>query len=504
MSYISIFITMIVALLYTPVMLRLLGQSEYGLYSLIGSMVGYLSLLDLGLGNAMIRYSAYNRAVGDKDAEARLNGMFLVLYSLIGLLTVIAGAAFYFNLENIFAATLTAAELEKGKLMTILLIINFALSFPLSIFGSIIQAYEKFIFFKLAGIVRSILAPCLILPFLCAGFGSVAMVVINTVLNIGVLLVNLVYCLRVLKIKIRFAGFEYPLLREISGYSFFIFLNVIVDKIYWSTGQVILGVVSGTMLVAVYAIAMQLINMYMMFSNAVRGVLLPRITMMVANNASNDDLSRILIKIGRIQYAVMAYILCGFILFGHAFINLWAGPGYTTAYQLVLFIMIPLTVPMIQNVGVVILQAQNRNAFRSIVYVVIALAAVAASIPMARKFGAAGCAWVTCALLIIFPVTIMNVYYHHTIGLNIRLFWKNIAHMSMPVAAALLAGYGINLFLSQEGILLLVMKMAGFSIFYFLFMWLKGLNRYEKDLFISTLKWLLGRKAQTEAGLHIN
>jgi O-antigen/teichoic acid export membrane protein len=88
LSYISILITIIIALLYTPVMLRLLGQSEYGLYSLIGSVIGYLSILDLGLGNAMIRYNAFNRATGDKNAESQLNGMFLVLYSLIGLLTV--------------------------------------------------------------------------------------------------------------------------------------------------------------------------------------------------------------------------------------------------------------------------------------------------------------------------------------------------------------------------------------------------------------------------------
>lgn len=500
LSYLSIFITIIVALLYTPVMLRLLGQSEYGLYSLIGSVVGYLSILDLGLGNAMIRYNARNRAIGDKDAESRLNGMFLVLYSLIGLLTVMVGAVLYFNIENMFAATLTATELQKGRLMTILLIFNFAVSFPLSIFGSIIQAYEKFVFFKLMGIIRSILMPCIMLPFLYAGFGSVAMVVINTVLNIGVLLANLGYCVHVLNIRIHFKRFDYPLLREIAGYSFYIFLTVIVDKIYWSTGQVILGIVSGTMLVAIYAIAMQLITMYIMFSNAIRGVLLPKITMMVANDASNSELSQILIKISRIQYAVMAYILCGFILFGHAFINLWAGPNYNNAYYLVLLIMVPLTVPMIQNIGVVILEAQNRNAFRSIAYAAVAVASVIASIPMAKNFGGVGCALVTSISLIIFPVIIMNVYYHQKIGLNISLFWKNIARMSIPVAVALLGGYGINYSLAQESILLLAVKIMGFSVVYFIVMWFGGLNVYEKELFISPLKWLLHKKSQAEVG----
>lgn len=243
LSYLSIFITMVVALLYTPIMLRLLGQSEYGLYSLIGSVVGYLSILDLGLGSAMIRYNARNRALGDKDAESRLNGMFLVLYSGIGIITVIIGAVLYFNVENLFGARLTAVELGKGRIMMLLLICNFAVSFPLSIFGSIMQAYEKFVFVKLVAIINSILSPCIMLPFLYAGFGSVSMVVVSTVLNIAVLLINLGYCVRVLKIRIHFEGFDYPLLGEIAGYSFFIFLTVIVDKVYWSTGQVILGIV---------------------------------------------------------------------------------------------------------------------------------------------------------------------------------------------------------------------------------------------------------------------
>jgi O-antigen/teichoic acid export membrane protein len=154
LSYTSIFITIIANLLYIPIMLRLLGQSEYGLYSLIGSVVGYLSILDLGLGSAVVRYIARNRALGDKDAESNLNGMFLFLYSFIGLLTVIIGAVLYFNIDNMFAATLKVAELEKAKIMMILLIFNFAVSFPLSVFDSIMQAYERFVFVKLVAIIR--------------------------------------------------------------------------------------------------------------------------------------------------------------------------------------------------------------------------------------------------------------------------------------------------------------------------------------------------------------
>lgn len=39
-----------------------MGQSEYGLYALVASVITYLTILDLGFGNAIIRYTAQFRA----------------------------------------------------------------------------------------------------------------------------------------------------------------------------------------------------------------------------------------------------------------------------------------------------------------------------------------------------------------------------------------------------------------------------------------------------------
>ncbi|NFO13457.1 hypothetical protein FDB34_04370 [Clostridium botulinum] len=76
LSYISLGLTNIIAIIYTPIMLRLLGQSEYGLYNLSNSIIGYLGVLDFGLGNAIVRYTAKYRAEEDKDGESNLNGLF--------------------------------------------------------------------------------------------------------------------------------------------------------------------------------------------------------------------------------------------------------------------------------------------------------------------------------------------------------------------------------------------------------------------------------------------
>ena len=58
LNYAVIILNILVGLLYTPYMLHRLGPSEYGLYSLVASVIAYLSILDLGLGNAVVRYTA--------------------------------------------------------------------------------------------------------------------------------------------------------------------------------------------------------------------------------------------------------------------------------------------------------------------------------------------------------------------------------------------------------------------------------------------------------------
>lgn len=463
-------------------MIRLLGQAEYGLYAMIGSLVAYFSILDMGLGNTIVRYTSRNRAIGNKKVESNLNGMFLILYSIIGLITFIVGFIIYKNVDNIFASNLTLEELRKAKIMVIVLTINFALSFPLSVFGAIMQAYERFVIVKLVAIIKSLAVPIITLPFLIFGFGSVTMVIIFTILNISCLLFNVMYCFNKLNVRFYFENMEFGLLKEILGYSFFIFLNVIVDQIYWNTDQIILGIVAGTIPVAIFAIAMQFINLYKNFSNALASLFLPRISIMEAKKASSDEFTNIMIKFGRVQYLIMALILTGFILFGYPFIKIWAGENYVIAYYIVLIIMIPLTIPLIQNIGISILQAKNLHGFRSTLYLIIAIVNIIITIPLAKYYGGIGAAISTAISMMVGHIIIMNFYYHIRIGINMVLFWKNILTISIPVVFSLLIGFGINYLIQENSIFTLTSKIILYTLIYSVLIWKYGMNSYEKQL----------------------
>lgn len=483
LSYVNILAGLIVGLGYTPIMIRLLGQSEFGLYSLIGSLVAYLSVLDMGLGNTIVRYVSRNRAVGDKKSESELNGLFLTIYSVIGLITLSVGSILYFNVDNMFGATLSTDQIERAKIMMILLIFNIAISFPLSVFASLMQAYERFIFLRIFNIISVLLKPIIALPFLFIGYGAVALVVTATIINIACLLTNVYYCFKYLDIHFTRGHFEKAFLYEISGYAFFIFLNAIMDKIYYGTGQFILGMVSGTIQVAIYAIAMQFLNMYMQFSNAISGVLLPKVTMMVANGVTKIELTNLMIKIGRLQYIVIGYILVMFFLVGKEFIYLWAGEDYLSAYIMILILMLSLFTPLIQNAGIAILQAMNLNCYRMTVYVICAIINIFTSIILAKMYDGLGCAISTSVAIFISTGLIMNGYYHKRIGIDIPLFWKNIIHMipSAFILIILVEIFQINISLEYSW-LYFVIKVVIYTLIYMILMYFIGMNGYEKNL----------------------
>ena len=495
LSYVIIALNNVIGLLYTPFMLRMMGQTEYGLYSLVASVVAYLTVLDFGFGNAIVRYTAKLRAEGDKEKQYEMFGVFLILYSVIGLLTFLIGLVIYTNVDVLFKVTMSLEEMSKVRIMLLLMICNLAFTFPMSIFGSIITAYENFIFQKVVNLLRIILNPVVMILMLLMGYRAIGMVVIVTIFNVLTLLINAWYCFYKLKIrvKVRRSGFDWGFLKEVSIYSFWIFLNAIMDRIYWDSGQFILGVYTGVSIIAVYAVALQLVNIYKGFSTAIAGLFLPRITAMVTNNEGDGRISDLFIKTGRLQYIIMAFILSGFVVFGKYFIIFWAGPDYVEAYYIALVLFVPLFIPLIQNIGITILQAKNKMKFRSILYAVLSIGSLGISIPLAKQYGGIGCAVGTASALVIGQIIIMNIYYHKKVGLDMIEFWKEIGRMS--VVPALLCSTSLVLlqYIHLDSLLLFVVAVILFSIVYMITFWFKGMNQYERNLFLKPIKRVLGK-----------
>ena len=488
LSYVSIIASTLVQLLYTPFLVGKLGQSEYGLYSLVSSMIGYLTVLDLGFGNAIVVHTAKFRAIGEVKKEQILHGMFKIVYIIIGIVAAIIGVIVALNSENIFSSTMTTEETQKIRIMLIILAFNLFMTFSFSIYSSIITANEQFVFQKILAIINTIAKPLLMIPLLFLGYKSIALCLVITVVNVAILIANYVFCKKKLKVKVKFQGFDRKLFKVIIGYSFWIFLTQIVDQINWGADQFILGVVSGAIAVSIYSAAAILNTMFISLATAISSVMLPKMSKMVATGASKKELSDEFIKVGRVQFIVVFLVASGIVLVGQEFIKVWLGNGFDEAYTVVLFLILPAMLSLIQNTGLSIIQAMNKFKFRALATFGMSIINIVISIFLAKKFGATGAAFGTGLSIMIVNVVVMSIYYKKVIKLDIIRFWKNIVVMFLK-------------FLIPVGIILVIMAITrlegraalltyGFIyvIIYAIATYLIVMNKYEKGMVDSFLK----------------
>lgn len=482
MTYVNIGLGSLIPFVYTPIMLRLLGQSEYGLYSLANSVVGYLSLLSFGLGSTIVRYVAKYRAEGNKEQEEKVIGLFIAMYSVLALLVLIGGWIISCNVEPVFHRGLTETEIEKIAILVRIMAFNTAISFPISVFGSIIMAHEKYIYRQVVNILSTIAAPFCNLIALYFGFGSIGLSIVTTIIQFMMLPLNAVYCFRILKIRPQFHGLPIRLIKELMQFSAFIFLGSVVDMMFWATDKVILGMLASTSAVAVYNIGSTFNGMMTNISTAFSGVLTPKVTVMITKDASPEQLTELFIRVGRLQYLIIALALSGFIVFGREFILLWAGPDYGEAYYIALMTLIPLSVPLIQNTGISIVVAQNKHQFRSMVYLVIAIFNVISTYLMVPHWGGLGAAICSGISYVMGQIIIMNIYYYKVTKLDIPLFWKNIGRLSVIPVIMILFGIWISSMWELMSWGRLILGILGYALIYLAGMYFFAMNDYEKDV----------------------
>lgn len=440
LSYAQTILSTVISLVYTPVMLRLLGQSEYGTYTLVNGFISNLSLMSFGLGSAYVRYYARYEASDGEDGVAKINGMFLVIFLVIAAASLVVGGVLVANVHNIFSASLTAQEVETARILMALLVVNIALSFPGSVFTSYITAKEQFLFQRLVSMIRTVLNPIVMLPLLLMGLGSVSLVLVTLVLSLVTDVSSVWYCFKKLKMRMTFGRFDFRLLREMGGFSFYIFLNMIIDQINWTVDTTILGIISGTAATAVYGVGSQIHRYYMTLSTSISGVFVPQINRIVARGEGDGALTQLFTRVGRVQFMLLMLVFTGFVFVGEPFVEAWGGGEYEGAYPIALMLMGPVTVPLIQNMGIEIQRAKNKHQFRSKVYFFMALFNVAISIPLGMRWGGFGCALGTGISMIVCNGFVMNWYYHRHIGLDIPYFWRRILRIVPAIVPPVLLG----------------------------------------------------------------
>ena len=315
---------------------------------------------------------------------------------------------------------------------------------------------------------------------LLLGYKAIAMVLVITLFNVLTLCVNAWYCFHRIRVKVYFGRFRWEFLREISVYSLWIFLDTIVSRFYSSVGQIVLGIYRGASAVAIYALAIQLKSLFGSFSTALNSVLLPKMTALASKENSENEISNLFIRVSRLQYFVISFILVGFIIFGKEFIILWGGAEYVQTYYISLIILIPFSIDLISNVGITVLQAKNKLRYRSMPMIIGSVIGFVLAFPFTDRFGIYGCAWAISISIFLSNALASNIVFYKIGKIDVIRYWKEVASMMwLPIMAIVVCFYlkkHIDILTIQN----LSISIVAFSVFYMLLTIIGNMNPQER------------------------
>ena len=499
LSYLSMAVSVISGIIYVPFLLSTIGQEEYGLYQLLGGMITYASLFDFGLSNTVTRFYVKYKQEGDKEKLENVLALSRMLFWGLTLICLAAFLLIYFNLQSVFPK-LQASQIKEGKIIFILLMVSICSTMPTYVYQAVSNAEEKFIFLRGITLLTGILQPICVILIVLKHPSAVSVVTVQAALNVALAIIKIAYVKLNLRVKFKFHGWDKILLKSLFSFSFFIFLNTLVDQINWEIGKTLVGILMGdTAAVTVLSLGLQLGKYYMMFSSNISSVFFPMIQRSIITDPTMREANGIFIKVGRIQALILGLILTGFVIFGQEFIAVWGGSENSGAFYIALALMLVLFIPLTQNTGISILQAKNIHKYRSLTYVILSAINLGISIPCILKMGEYGAAIGTVASFFIGNNVIINIFYKKKADIDISTYFKFFAKFVLFMAVLSVPLYFVNRLIIVHGYGLLIVKIIIYTAVYCVLVWLFIMNKYEKNLIITVFRKIGSKFKRKEA-----
>lgn len=488
LGYANIIVKNLVNLIYTPMLLSFVGQADYGVYQASNSFVFSLSLLSFGFSQAYVRFYTQKRAHGE-DVRG-LNGVYLVLYAVVSIAALLLGLAFAASAGTIFSASFTPDEVELATAVMSVMAGSIAVTLFNSVFDAYVLAHEEFRFQQSRQMLTALATPFCAYALLCLGFGVVGVAVAQLAVNVVLFALNASFCLGRLKMRFDVRHFDASLFRAIAAFSAWIFVNQVCDLVNQNVPNVLLGMLTSASAVAVFAVAVQVRNVFVSLSSTMSNVFTPKINRIVAESDDNAELTRLMTRVGRYQMALFCWVYGGFAILGRFFVGVWAGEGFADAYWLVLAMTAPLVIPLTQNTGIEIQRAKNMHRARSVAMLLMAALNVAVTLLASPVIGYWAPAAGYVASIALGNGAFMNWYYQRRVGLDMLFFWRR--NLPVLVTGAVVTGVCLAgaTAIPVDGWLAFFGWGVAYSALFAVALWLTVLTKEERSAITSRLPLL--------------
>ena len=393
LGFLSITLQNVASFFLTPLMIIVFGDGSFGVYKLVVSITSYFALADLGLSNAIVKYVSEYKAVNDKESESKFISLILLIDIFVGAVIFFISLIIYYFIPRIFENSLSGEEVDLLQSLFFLLVLNGVFNLLSNLTNGIIKSYEKFGTLKIISIIKVLLRTITVFLLLNNGYSVLSVVFLDTIISIMLFVSTWIYCKN--KLIIKPASFKYidsEYAKKILSYSLIVFVDAVAFHLFWSADNIIIGIIMSSSAIAVYSIGTLISSLFFSFSIIISDVLMPEIVSKVTNNATNEELTEHMIKIGRIKLAILGLPVIGFVFMGKSFINLWVGTNYSDAYYIALLVIIPSFFSGITDVGLYVMWAKNKHKIKSFVSLFVSFLNILLTIILVKKIGIIGAA----------------------------------------------------------------------------------------------------------------
>ena len=431
--------TVVVNFFLSPFIVHTLGNTEYGVWVLLGSLVGYMGLLDLGVRGAVSRYIARHHARAEDEDAGRVASAGLAIFSATGLVALAASVVIALLLEHLFR--IPRATLLLARVVVILGGLNVAVSLVSGVFGGAVTALQRFDLDAVVGIAIGALRAVALVVTLSAGGGLLVLSLVQLGCTVLQSLVYFVLTARLYpELRYSFRGLDRAKLRKIFSFSVYSSMVHFSAAVIHSADALVIGAFLPIAAVTFFAIASTLTDYTRSIVGAISRTMTPRASALDGLGA-RQELERVLLKAGAVSSLVALPITITFILRGRAFIGLWMGPSYAETSGLILLLLsVALCVAAGRQVVASTVIGLNRHREMVPFYIAEALINVGLSVYWVRTLGLVGVALGTMVPNLATTLLVTPWIVHRVLGTPLWTIWtalwlRPLAAM-VPFAAA--------------------------------------------------------------------
>ncbi len=384
-----------------PYVLGKLGTTTYGIWALIGSLVGYFGLLDLGVRSAVTKFVASYHSAGDHESASDIKSAALLAFTIAGLVAIVVAAGISFFVERIFSIPPGSEDVARVAIM--IMATNIAVALVTGVYGGILTARHRFDLSNLIGVVGVTVRGSAIVIALETGTtithqadqGIIVLAVIQLMSSVIQLMLARILSRRAYRqaeTSIRRA-FSPDSLKKIFSFGLLSSAIHVFAAIAHNSSLILIGSLLPVAMVTYYSIAESLTEYTRQLLSGITHTVMPMVGSM-QGAGQVDSVKDVLVLGTRYASLVVLPIIATFMIRGESFISLWMGAEYgRLSGQILTLLSVSLWAMVGYQVCTTTMIGLGKHKGMVPIFAFEAAASITFSIVLIQKIGVLGSAW---------------------------------------------------------------------------------------------------------------